>query len=133
MAKPSKGLLSSASDVMASLTSLYGSFSGYGHEVKDECEGISLALLLTTFAAIGVVFFAIYTKLTGIIGRKKRSATEDSEDAVATVLDNLNLIIHEGIDRQSPLLHTPMVGKKKGYEHKCMSILLCFWYTGSME
>ncbi len=91
------GLLSSASQAVGMLSNLYGSFSGYGHEHRDDCEGVSLALLLTTFAAIGVVFFAVFTKLTMIInGRKKRAAPEDDEDTLALILDNINFLFYEG-------------------------------------
>ncbi len=90
------GLWSSASNVMGTLSSLYGSFS-YHDDAKDECEGVNLALLLTTFASVAAVFFSIYTKLTGIIGRRrKRSAPEGSGDALAAVLDHLDLIVREG-------------------------------------
>ncbi len=97
IANPTKGLLTSASEAVGSLSSLYGSFSGGYGSKKDDCEGVSLALLLTTFASIGVVFFAVFTKLTMIIGRKKRSIPGGTQDTLATVLDNLHTLIYEGI------------------------------------
>ncbi len=104
ISNPAKDLLTSASDAMSALSSLYyGSFSGgYDGHKREDCDGVSLALLLTSFASIGVVFFAVFTKLTMIIGkRKKRSVSDDegSEDSVSltSVLDNLHLIVYEGI------------------------------------
>ncbi len=102
--KPSSsmfGMLNSASEAVGSLSSLYGSFSGGYGSKKDDCEGVSLALLLTTFASIGVVFFAVFTKLT--MGRKKRSADEIGEeitDPMAAFLDTLGLFVTEGIRKE---------------------------------
>ncbi len=80
-----------------------GSFSsGYGGGYKkDDCEGISLALLLTTFLAIGALFFALFTKLT-MIGRRKRSladaaAEEGTNDPWRDLIVDLHLIIYGGL------------------------------------
>jgi len=96
---PFSGLLASASQSVGSLSNLYGSYSGHGYATKKEdCEGISLALLLTTFLGIGVLFFTLFTKIT--MGRKKRSVTEEvaeEMDPVSAVLDNLHEIVYSGI------------------------------------
>ena len=107
----SAGMLASSD---FSLSSLYGSFSsgGYG-ATKDDCEGISLALLLTTFASIGVVFFTVFTKLT-MLGkrRRKRSALlagggEEEEapngepNAFGALIDNLHTVLYEGEARET--------------------------------
>ncbi len=92
------GMLNSASDAVGSLSSLYGSFSGGYGKKKDDCEGISLATLLTTFAGIAVTFFAVFTKLTMLGKRKKRSAAlelEDDTDA-GIVVENFQDFIHQG-------------------------------------
>ncbi len=97
------GMLNSASEAVGSLSSLYGSFSGGYGSKKDDCEGISLALLLTTFASIGVVFFAVFTKLTMVGKRKKRSVAEEigeEVNPVGEIIDNLGLIVTQGILRR---------------------------------
>ncbi len=93
-------MMNSAADSVGSASSLYGSFDGGYGKKKDDCEGISLATLLTTFASIGVVFFAVFTKLTMIGRRRKRSADDYSNtdfDLNEILLDNLHILVTQGI------------------------------------
>ena len=78
---PETGLLGSES-------SMYGSYSsGY----KD-CEGISIGLLLTALLGIGVLFFTLYTKITMLGRRRKRSAVQEAiaedVDPISEFLEN---------------------------------------------
>ncbi len=90
------GLFGSASNAIASMGSLYGSFgSGYGSSHKeDDCEGISLALLATTFLGIGALFFTLYTKLT-MLGKKKKRSIEDGTEISDFVTDPVNALLNE--------------------------------------
>ncbi len=94
-----KDMLNSASSLIGSMGGLYGSYS-HGHdETKDSCQGLDLAALLTAFASIAVVFFTVYTKLTMLGRRRKRSAVdgdEIKEDYAGSVLDNFQDIVMEG-------------------------------------
>lgn len=100
---PSKSIkkpASSSSDMLGSFSSLFGSYSGGYH---DKCDnGISLGLLLTTLLGIGVMFFALFTKIT-MGRRKKRSLTsspagleEESDFDVYTLLDKFTDIVNGG-------------------------------------
>ncbi len=93
-------------------SSALGSLSGgFGFGLlgrRDDCEGVSLALLLTAFACIAVTFFAVFTKLTTIIANKRRrrrssSSSSSSSHEDGGVLDNLHLIVHEGTSAERPL------------------------------
>ncbi|XP_059097350.1 uncharacterized protein LOC131891730 isoform X3 [Tigriopus californicus] len=102
---PSKAIkkpVSSSSDMLGSFSSLFGSYSGGYH---DKCDnGISLGLLLTTLLGIGVMFFALFTKIT-MGRRKKRSLTsspagleEESDFDVYTLLDKFTDIVNGGLE-----------------------------------
>lgn len=82
-AKSDDPLLDSGSD-------LHGSFSG-GHKCDD---GVSIALLLTTLAAIAVSFFILFTTITMGNGRRRRRAAdgEEEEDSLESKrVNKLNL------------------------------------------
>ncbi len=92
-----KDALTSASSLIGSFGGLYGSYDDYGSKKKDDCEGISLATLLTTFASIGVVFFTVFTKLTMIGRRRKREADDDYVVGFESFLDVAHVMFSEGI------------------------------------
>ena len=66
---------------VAAASEQYGSYSN-----RYKCDnGISLAILLTTLAGIGTLFFILFTRITMFTGRRRRkrssSATEYDPDA----------------------------------------------------
>ena len=70
---------------VAVVSQQYGSYSG-GHGHHKQCDnGISLAILLTTLAGIGTLFFILFTRITMFTGRRRRkrssSAAEYDPDA----------------------------------------------------
>ena len=68
--KSSLGSSSSSDfDLSDSGSDLYGAMSGGGDHKCD--DGVSLALLLTTFAGIAVAFFVLFTTIT-MAGRRRR-------------------------------------------------------------
>ncbi len=84
------GMLGSASSMMGSFSSLYEK------KETDQCEGISLALLLTTFAGIAVTFFAVFTKLTMLGKRKKRSVDGEDDSPMSALVENFQQFAQEG-------------------------------------
>ena len=64
---------------------LVGAFSG---DHKCDEEGVSIALLLTTLAAIAVAFFVLLTTITMGNGRKKREAEENGQERKERVLNS---------------------------------------------
>ncbi len=86
-------------EMLTSASGLVGSFSSYyasGHKEEEACQGISLSLLLTTFASIAVLFFAVYTKLTMLGRKRKRSVGDESDLSIGDVLSDIPYFVFEG-------------------------------------
>ena len=88
---------------VAVVSQQYGSYSG-GHGHHKQCDnGISLAILLTTLAGIGTLFFILFTRITMAPGRRRRrrkrgSSFEDYDpDAWDMVDEELGFLDTDGI------------------------------------
>ena len=100
--------------------------SGYGGYYCD--NGVNIAILALTLAGLAAMFYVLYTKITMLVGRKRRSAGEYNspvKELPYTYTYNIDDIINEiywGTER---------VHKTYSYLYKSSYVDITYFYTST--